>query len=257
MLRSPTNFAGETQMKLKSRGLPGRFNRFRLMLTLGLAVVLPAALLIYMNFRQLHALERDKLIEAAIHRDFQEMLAIAEKKINKKAFTMTEETRNLFPSPDAEPEEKQKHLDLVLARSPWLAHVFLFDEKGFIFRSQPNQLNDPYVRKEHEKMVESYRGWLGMEGKMLVSTMHKKSKPNFYSGFTKRAGGEAFMATALFVLPHLPKERPVLGGASFICVTSKKLSSRKCWRSGGPESRGSGWQQTRHDGLSSRDGHEP
>ena len=86
-------------MKLKSRGLLGGFNRFRLMLTLGLAVVLPAALLIYMNFRQLHALERDKLIEAAIHRDFQEMLAITEKKINKKAFTMTEETRNLFPFP--------------------------------------------------------------------------------------------------------------------------------------------------------------
>jgi len=68
-------------MKLKRKGLLGGFNRFRLMLTLGLAVVLPAAALIYVNFSQLRAFERDKVLEAAIHRDFQEMLAITEKKM--------------------------------------------------------------------------------------------------------------------------------------------------------------------------------
>ena len=95
-------------MKLKRRGFLGGFNRFRLMLTLGLAVVLPAAALIYVNFSQLRAFERDKVLEAAIHRDFQEMLAITEKKINKKAYTMTEEVRNLFPSPDTDPDGKRK-----------------------------------------------------------------------------------------------------------------------------------------------------
>ncbi len=203
-------------MTLKRRGLLGGFNRFRLMLTLGLAVVLPAALLIYLNFSQLHALERDKVLEAAIHRDFQEMLAITEKKMNKKAFTMIDETRNSFPSPDSEPEDKEKQLDAILLKNPWLAHVFLFDEKSFVFRSQPDQLEDRYVRKEHEQMAESYRGWFGMEGKMLVSSMHKKTKPiTFYSGFTKRSSGEAFISTGLFILPQVSKERPVLGGASF------------------------------------------
>ncbi len=124
-------------MKLKRRGLLGGFNRFRLMLTLGLAVVLPAAALIYVNFSQLRAFERDKVLEAAIHRDFQEMLAITEKKMNKKAYTMTEEARKLFPSPDIEPGERDKQLDLLLAKSPWLAHVFLFDEKGVVVRTQP------------------------------------------------------------------------------------------------------------------------
>jgi signal transduction histidine kinase len=203
-------------MKLKRRGFLGGFNRFRLMLTLGLAVVLPAAALIYVNFSQLRAFERDKVLEAAIHRDFQEMLAITEKKINKKAYTMTEEARGLFPSPDTDPQEKEKKLDLILAESPWLAHAFLFDEKSFVMRSQPQQMDDKYIRKEHEQMAESYRGWFGMEGKQLVEGMHKKTRPMmFYAGQTKRAEGDAYIMTALFVLPQLSGDRVVLGGVTF------------------------------------------
>src|ERR1700686_5340425 len=107
-------------MKLKRRKLLGGYNRFRLMLTLGLAVLLPAAALIYVNFSQLRAFERDKVLEAAIHRDFQEMLAITEKKINKKAYTMAEEVRDQFPSPDIDVVEKEKQLDLILAKNPTL-----------------------------------------------------------------------------------------------------------------------------------------
>ena len=65
-------------MKLKNRKLLGSFNRFRLMLTLGLAVLLPAAALIYVNYRQLRAFERGKVLDAAISRDFQEVLAISD-----------------------------------------------------------------------------------------------------------------------------------------------------------------------------------
>jgi signal transduction histidine kinase len=203
-------------MKLKRRGFLGGFNRFRLMLTLGLAVVLPAAALIYVNFSQLRAFERDKVLEAAIHRDFQEMLAITEKKINKKVYTMSEEARNVFPSPDADAQQKEKQLDLILAKSPWLSHVFLFDGKNLIFRSQPGQLNDKYIREEHDQMAGSFHGWFGMEGKSLVETIHKKPRLTiFSSGPTKRADGEAYMTTALFVLPQLSKERVVVGGASF------------------------------------------
>jgi signal transduction histidine kinase len=202
-------------MKLKRRGFLGGFNRFRLMLTLGLAVVLPAAALIYVNFSQLRAFERDKVLEAAIHRDFQEMLAITEKKMNKKVYTMTEDARNLFPSPDADDQEKEKALDLILAKSPWFSHVFLFDEESILFRSRPEQMNDKYIRAEHEHMAESYPKWFSMEGKMLVESINKKTRPIFYTGRTKRAGGEAYTTTALFVLPQVSNDRVVLGGATF------------------------------------------
>ncbi len=110
-------------MQLKKRSLLGGFNRFRLMLTLVLAVLLPAAALIYVNFSQLRAFERDKVLEAAIHRDFQEMLAISDKKMNKKAYTMVQEAVESFPSPDNDPAEKEEKLDRLLEKSPWLSHA--------------------------------------------------------------------------------------------------------------------------------------
>ena len=203
-------------MKLKRRKFLGGFNRFRLMLTLGLTVLLPAAALIYVNFSQLRTFERDKVLEAAFHRDFQEMLAITEKKINKKAYIMADEARDLFPSPDADPAEKEKKLDLILAKNPWMVHAFLFDEKGLVLRSQPNQMSDKYIREEHERMAESFHGWFGMEGKMLVEMLHKKSRPiSFYPEHTTRAGADAYIATAYFVLPQLSTDRVVMGGVVF------------------------------------------
>src|SRR5712692_6763338 len=95
------------------------FTRFRLMLTLGLAVLLPAAALIYVNFSQLRSFERDKGLQAIIHRDFQETLAITEKNIDKKALTMVEEARDNFPSPDTNDQEREANLDALLTRSPW------------------------------------------------------------------------------------------------------------------------------------------
>jgi signal transduction histidine kinase len=205
-------------MRSKKSSFWSRDNRYRLMLTLGLAVLLPAAALIYVNILHLKSIKRDKKIEALIHGDFQYVLALSEKKLNQKAYTMTEEVRNLFPSADNDTEpDKAKKLDLILSKNPWLSHVFLFDrEKGFLFRSQPDQMGDKYFHEEHVMMAETYSGWFGMEGKMLVEGMHKRSRPiTFYGGQAKRAGGEAFTMTGFFVLPGLSRDRVVLGGASF------------------------------------------
>jgi signal transduction histidine kinase len=206
-------------MKSKRKRFWSGNNRIRLMLTLGLAVVLPAAALIYVNFRHLESIQRDKKVEALIHRDFEQMLAISEKKINQKAYTMTEEVRRLFPSSDTDTEsDKRRQLDLILSKNPWLAHVFLFDaEKGLLFHSQPQQMSDTYFREEHDRLAETFRGWFGMEGKMLVEQMHKKSRPiTCYSSQTERASGNTYITTAFFILPQqLSKERVVLGGAIF------------------------------------------
>jgi signal transduction histidine kinase len=203
-------------MKLKKRRFLGGFNRFRLMLTLGLAVLLPAAALIYVNFSQLRAIERDKGIEAIFHREFQDVLAITEKKINKKAYTMTEEARDLFPSPDTDTQEKEKKLDLILAQRPWMSHAFLYDEKGLVFRSQPGLMGDKYFREEHDHMTESYHLWLGKEGQMQMEAIRKRPRAiSFSFGQVKRANGDAYLAGAMFVLPQSSPDRVVLGGVSF------------------------------------------
>jgi hypothetical protein len=191
-------------MKSKSKRFLSHDNRFRLMLTLGLSILLPAAALIFVNFYHLQSIQRDKKVEAIIHRDFQYALAVSEKKLNQRAYAMTEEVRSLFPSPDDTDENKQKQLDLILEKNPWLAHVFLFDhEKGLLFRSQPKLLADKYVCKEHDNMKESFSGWFGMEGEMLVEGMHKKSRPiTWYTSQTKRSDGENYVATAFFTVVH-------------------------------------------------------
>src|SRR6266478_3556800 len=98
-------------MKLKKHRLVGGFNRYRLVITLGLAVLLPAAALIYVNFSQMRAFQRDKVLEATINQDFQEVLAISEKQMNKKVYAKVDEARDMFPSADADDGEKEQKLD--------------------------------------------------------------------------------------------------------------------------------------------------
>jgi signal transduction histidine kinase len=50
---------------------------------------------------------------------------------------------------------------------------------------------------------------------MLMESINKKTRPIFYTGRTKRAGGEAYTTTALFVLPQVSNDRVVLGGVTF------------------------------------------
>ena len=192
-------------------------NRFRLMLTLGLAVLLPAAALIYVNFHHLKSIKRDKVLEGAILGDFHYFLAISEKKINQKAYTMAEDVRDVFPSPDDSSSDKEKKLGAILSKYPWVSNVFLFDaEKGLIFHAQPQQMSDPHLREENERQAKMYGGWFGMEGKTLVAEMHKKTRPlMFYGGHVKRPEGNAYTTTAFFVLPWLSKDRAVMGGFSF------------------------------------------
>ena len=203
-------------MKAKKNRFWSHDNRFRLMLTLGLAVLLPAAALIYVNFNHVKSIQRDKKVEAIIHRDFQYVLGASEKRLNQKAYAMAEEVRGCFPSPDDDTETKAKKLDLILTRSPWLSHVFLFDrEKGLVFRSQPRQMGAKDFHDEHDQMAESYSVWFGMEGKMMVEGLHKKARPfQWYTGPTKRDAG-LYVTSAFFVLPQVSKDRVVMGGVSF------------------------------------------
>src|SRR5260370_41330543 len=77
-------------------------------------------------------------------------------------------------------------------------------------------MNDKYRRDESQRAAEDFSGWFGLESKLLVEGLHKKSRPiSFSYDHPKRAGGEAYLSTAFFVLPQLSADRPVLGGVSF------------------------------------------
>ncbi len=191
--------------------------RFRLVLTLGLAVVLPALTLIFVNFQHVKSIQRDKKVEALIHRDFQYLLTIAAKQINGKAYELAEQARDSFPTEADAHDEKRLKFDLLLSKSPWFAHVALFDAKeGVTFQPQPGS-KDP---TDYSKM---YAAWLGLEGRYLFQQMSNKTKPIiWFAGEHYGPNGWIYTTTAIFTLPRPPKDRIVLGVASFDADYLKK-----------------------------------
>jgi signal transduction histidine kinase len=192
-------------------------NRVRLMLTLELAVMLPAAALIYVNYYHLKSIRRDKALEAAIHRDFQQMLAISEKQINLKAYKMTNEVRDLFPRPDIDNQaDKARKLDEILSQRPWLAHAFIFDaQNGLVFRSQRQPMSEPDFFAEHQRLTKIFGGWLTFEGKSMLEGLQKKARPiTWLPEQTKRGGDNAYIPNAVFSLAGVSKDCVAIGGIS-------------------------------------------
>jgi len=146
-------------MKMKAK--QPRSARSRLILTMELAVILPAATLVLLSARHLQTIQRDRAVEAAIQRDFSQVLAISEKQINHKAYELMDDVRNEFPVPG---EACSATLDRILGAHPYVAHLMLYDpEHGFVMRSRPDRLKDDSgFRDEAEhvsKMMEVGGSW--------------------------------------------------------------------------------------------------
>ena len=200
-------------MKSKRRALLGGNTRFRLVLTLGLAVVLPALSLIYITFQHVKSIQRDKKVEALIQRDFQYLLYAGIKKMNGKAYALTEEARDLFPTEADSDEEKKKKLASIVEKRPWFAHVALFDaKKGTIVKGQPER-----SAAELDDSAKMYTTWLNLEGPYLTGQMQRKVKPIiWFSGESHESEGPRYATTAMFLVPRFsPKDRIVLGALSF------------------------------------------
>src|ERR1700742_4086584 len=67
------------------------------MLFVMLAVLLPAAALIVVSVLHLRSIQREKAVEAVIQRDYQQVLAIAEKRIIDHAYDVVEDDKSSFP----------------------------------------------------------------------------------------------------------------------------------------------------------------
>ena len=202
--------------QVKARWVADR--RLRLLLTLPFAVCLPAAALIYINFYQLKSIERDKVLEGAIHRDFHQMLAIAEKQINQRIIAMAEDARTAFPADETGTGRAAQRLDAVLARRQSVGHAFVLDrEEGLVVRSQPYRLSDPEFREERARFSKALETWLVSDSKDFLGEMRKKGHD--ISVFTERTVGtnsrHSFATTAFFAVPGVSGSAHVLGGVRF------------------------------------------
>jgi signal transduction histidine kinase len=212
----------EAGMKSKRARLLSGYTRSRLFLTLGLAVVLPALTLIYVNFHHVKSIQRDKKVEGLIHRDFQYILSVTEKKLREKTYALIDQGRDQFPNDGDTEQDKRKKLKAMLAQAPWFAYVFIYDvdksENKLILEAQPK-----LSETERKHLAEMYGGWFGMEGRQMVDLTNKRTKRMYwYSGEAETAAGPTYVTSAFFTFPHLPKDRSVLGGASLDTSYLKK-----------------------------------
>ncbi|HJT68295.1 MAG TPA: HAMP domain-containing sensor histidine kinase [Pyrinomonadaceae bacterium] len=201
-------------MRSKRARLFGGNTRSRLVLTLGLAVVLPALTLIYVNYRHVKSIQRDKKIEALIHRDFQYVLSLTEKRLRQKTIAFIDDARNRFPSvADSEADKRQK-LNALLAANPLFSHAFIYDaaqgDKALVIQSQ-TCMSD----KEHERLVKTYSGWFSMEGRELAQSINKKTKRLLWYSYVDTTSGPTYSTTAFFTLPASSPTQPVLAGIGF------------------------------------------
>ena len=88
--------------------------------------------------------------------------------------------------------------------------------EDFLFRSQPQRMNDPYFLEEHQRLEKTFRGWFTFEAKTMLEGLHKRKRRTSWIGeWGKRADGYAYMTTAFFSLPRLSQSQMVIAGATF------------------------------------------
>jgi signal transduction histidine kinase len=188
--------------------------RTRMLLTLQLAVVLPAAALIGASVLNLRQIQRDRAVEAAIQRDFLHVLKIAEKRLNEKAFSKVREMRAKIGCPVEQIPEK---LDAALETYPQLAHVFFYcPNTGLVVRSQPRRMDDPEFRSEAERFSNEIK-WVKTEGRGMLEKFNKMEEeggdPFYFNSFvTKRSGVLEYQISVLTSLPKCGRDPGALAG---------------------------------------------
>jgi signal transduction histidine kinase len=191
--------------------------RTRLLLTLELAVVLPAAALVIVNFVQLEKIHRDHAIEALMQRDFAEALVISEKRINEKGYAMVDKVRQDFPQPQ---EACSDELDALLKKYPYVAHAFYYSpQTGVIFRSRQPRMDDPDFRSEVDEL-QHMMVWMKLEydtaAKKFRSMENEGKLPAFFEQNKVRRGDRyLYESVVYFIVPPKPGQEAAMGGFVF------------------------------------------
>jgi signal transduction histidine kinase len=165
----------------------------------------------------LKSIQRDRGVEAAFQRDFNQVLAISEKQINQKADELADEVRSQFPSAG---EACVETMDRILATHPYISHVWVYEPNGHLtFRSQPSRLHDPLFRAEADSVTAMTSGWMQVEYKDEVKEleeMSKKSKPYaFFANWAPRGDKHLYQAGAVFLAGDAWGGRKAIGGMMF------------------------------------------
>jgi len=165
----------------------------------------------------LNDIQRDRGVEAAFQRDFNQVLAISEKHINQKAYDLADDVRSEFPSAGGACVET---MDRILATHPYIAHVFVYEPNGRLtFRSQPARLKDASFRAEADNLSSMTSGWMQVEYKDELKNMEEMSKKGkhyyFFDNWAPRGEKRLYQSGAVFLAADAWGENKAIGGMVF------------------------------------------
>lgn len=192
--------------------------RTRALLTLELAIVLPAAALMGFSVWNLKHIQRSESVQAAFERDFYHVLQIAEKKSLEKATDLVTPIGKQFPNPDDGESKIKTRLAQILSEHPEYRFAALYDKKNnlLLTRLQPGHEQDQVFCALTQEAIKTVAYWLPLEASKMVANLRmeagKEELPVGFEGWW--AGGEnqpMYVNFALFIPAGVPKDRVTLG----------------------------------------------
>jgi signal transduction histidine kinase len=197
-------------------------DRTRTLLTLELAIVLPAAALMGFSIWNLKHLQRSEAVEAAIQRDFSHVLKIAEKKTWHTAMDLVTPVRSAFPNPDEDHASIKAGLERVLSEHPEFAYALFYDKKNnlLLSRTQPARDHDHQFCASTQEAINMAASWIPIDASQLalhVRAMAEKDEDpvGFSGGWSLQDNQHIYWNIAYFVPPGVPKDRATLGVVAF------------------------------------------
>jgi signal transduction histidine kinase len=196
--------------------------RTRTLLTLELAIVLPAAALMGFSIWNLKHIQRSEALEAAIQRDFSHVLKIAEMKSWEKANALLMPVLKEFPNSDQDHSQIRDKLENILSEHPEFTYAVLYDKDKNILvsRTQPGRDNDPGFCALAGTAIKVVESWLPLEAPDMaagVRRMAERDEPavGYYGDWNLQASPHRYNSLAYFVPPGVSKGRVVLGAVAF------------------------------------------
>jgi signal transduction histidine kinase len=197
-------------------------DRTRTLLTLEIAIVLPAAALMGFSIWNLKHLQHSGGFEAAIQRELSHVLKIAEKKTLHSAINSIMPVRAAFPNPDEDRASIKAGLERVLSEHPEFAYAFLYDKKNnlFLSRTQPGRDHDQPFCATTQETINMAATWIPIEASQLakhVRAMAEKDEDpvGFTGGWSLQDNQHSYWNIAYFVPPGVPKDRATLAVVAF------------------------------------------
>jgi signal transduction histidine kinase len=197
-------------------------DRTRTLLTLELAIVLPAAALLGFSIWNLKHIQRSEAVEAAIQRDLSHVLYIAEKKSLHKASDLITPVRKAFPDSVEDRSDVVAKLEHLLSEHPEFAFALIYDKKKnlLLSRGQPARDADPEFCSASQATISMVATWLPVEAPTLAARIREMEEKDedpvgFEGGWTLGENQHTYWNVAYFIPPGVSKDHAVLGMVSF------------------------------------------